>query len=276
MNTKQIALLLITWSLSNPAFAVTCGSVQEDWDNQNWRMTGLEEKMGPVRTAIAAEAGPLQAILIPLQTAANRVMAVYATDDGISSESLQAVTSALGFVEEVLVKRSMREEQSKKLKAAIQQRPSVPLAQQLSELLEHASLSAGDAATLSQLTNAVRLLEKSASNWEASEQEVIQNFLSGNRSLVNGLFTELTNLQQRLNADIASRNKARIKDQERADEANKNVSDAVARQTARQGELDNLISLHAACGAQRTADEHMRANCEAHQPRTPISRREYN
>lgn len=127
--------------------------------------------------------------------------------------------------------------------------PDRRLADQLRLIARNNDMRADLRESLERFAKTVNLLERMHAEFAAAEAKLIEDYLNGRNTLVDGMLDTLNHLGQRLNAELAQANFVRNQDQVTAGDLAKQVADAKARRVAGTRETQSLHQANAASAA---------------------------
>lgn len=127
--------------------------------------------------------------------------------------------------------------------------PDRRLAEQLRVIARTNNMSADARESLQGLANTVNLLEKTQAEFAVAEAKLIEDYLSGRNTLVNGMLDTLHHIAERLRSDLQQLEAGHNQDRATAADLAKQIADAKVRQAARENEIQSLNEANAASAA---------------------------
>lgn len=238
---------ILFWSLlltHPPALA----SAECDWSMQvakdeTQRIGSQTAALNNLNAALAIDKGVLDTNLLPLLDARERTMSVYDHQSQAISDSQIAVRQAVIFVQGTIISNRGLKILLNQLKNQTHLSTDSNLSEQIHAAATNGHVNSATKTQLNQLANAVALVENEQSTWKTSETEILQSYLQGKESLVDGLLDKLNQLNERLASDLKDLESGHTQDAADATEAEKNVTDM---QNKISGELNQITALQKA------------------------------
>lgn len=213
---------------------LNCGMVWAspdcDWaiqvhKDEPYRIAQRNSQIAQLEQAMTAEKNHLERELVPVLDAWTHATSIYDFKAATAMETLQATNQAVALAQDAVVTdRSLRSIEER-LNAQINSAPQLPLGQQLRELNRRNQLPASASEYLIQLANAVELLEATRFDFQSAEKQILQDYLAGRVSLVDGLLENLTQIKERLDSDLRQLSEARLHDEAKSADLAKQILD---------------------------------------------------
>ncbi len=183
--------------------------------NRNWTIDHSIPKL-------RADEAILEGLLIEKKKI-DHTLEIYKSSKGLILQSQKVVAQVLSYMRETIVKNESLKISLEQLRGKFSPVEGVPLADQLRALLQDPRLKRATADLITQLANAIELLESSTSEWQDAEKELLQRYLEG-ETLAEVLYDSVLQLTERLANGLDQQTKAEAIDQAHADDVNRQIS----------------------------------------------------
>lgn len=198
---KPVLILLAVASVSSFADKNCDWAVQVQKDGPG-NLARIEAETDAIRNQNFADEGLIANSLDPQLRDAKQELALYDASIDTITRAKIGIRDALSFVQNSVLKDKGVTLALNGLKNQIQINPSRSLADQIRDAIAKMEVGSDIKDKLTQLANAVALVESSQADWQKSESQLLQDYLGGKTDIAGSLFNELNQLSESLQSSL--------------------------------------------------------------------------
>lgn len=225
---------------SGAAFAARCTDAQDINRNESNSINDRNHRINQLAAEAMDEQRRIDNEVKPNLNVWKHAIRIQETKIESLREALGAIQQVGAYLEETVSSDASLKLVLDQIRNSQRLSPDRRLAEQLRIIARTGYVRTDARESLLRFANTVTLLEKTHAEFAAAEVQLIEDYLKGRNTLVNGMLDTLNHIRERLSTDIQQAELAANQDRATAADLTKQIADSKVRQDARGEEIWGL------------------------------------